>query len=155
MLLYPEAARFNENGIMASRGDDNAYVCERSAAELIDAVTFGSLSPRLSWMLWADDDASMPRSILVHRSEPTSNRMAGVRITFDLDAFAGQVRDCVGMLACQRQLALDYSCVEVPIFCLPKLTKFRTIVRIELFASFNCPSFPKLRESVHGHHGFD
>ena len=38
VLLYAEAALYNENGIMVSRGDDNAYIDERSAAELINAV---------------------------------------------------------------------------------------------------------------------
>ena len=37
VLLYAEAALYNENGIMRSRGDDD-YLDERSAAELIDAV---------------------------------------------------------------------------------------------------------------------
>jgi hypothetical protein len=38
VLLYAEAALYNENGIMASRGDDDAYIDERSAAELVNAV---------------------------------------------------------------------------------------------------------------------
>ena len=38
VLLYAEAALYNENGIMVSRGDDNAYIDELSAAELTNAV---------------------------------------------------------------------------------------------------------------------
>lgn len=42
VLLYAEAALYNENGIMKSRGDDDAYIDERSVAELINAaITVG------------------------------------------------------------------------------------------------------------------
>jgi hypothetical protein len=52
-----------------------------------------------------------------NRPHPWSRTSDGphgaVRIAFDLDAFAGELGDCVGMLSGQRQLALDHDMTTV------------------------------------------
>ena len=93
MLILPQCLRAGDRG--------NPQI---SVAVICMKLGLHPVSPILAERMCA----SVQRGILIHRSEPSPDGMAGVRVAFDLDALAGQIRDSVGMLAGQWQLALDH-----------------------------------------------